>query len=309
MKSEPKTIRQVIIDKRLYGKRFFTIVVLPLILALIVQFVIEILLSSTPWLFYVPYLLVVVFVIFISAFLSKNHNKKRAEFLPMSYITIISAIFMSAISIYFSFIFSTENPLFAAIINSVIFVFAQTFLAFSLLNLFVIGSRSSVLYYMNVKSEIFEKKLEKWKEELNFPNTTKITSHLEECRYIIDLFEKGFFNLAVLWSCNIIGNIMDDTAEIIIDKYPEKTALFRVKKVNKAGQEFLTTERYPVQLANIGFYLQKNTKEFNLDMLWQIRNDIAHRNIKPTFFQTTETLEVLMTFLDEGPKLLNKQYQ
>jgi hypothetical protein len=309
MKSEEGKIRQVIFDKRLYGKRFLFVTMLPLLLALIVQLTVEILTSSTPWVFYIPYLFVTVFVVLISAFLSKNQNRKNTEFLPMGYITIIASIFMSGISIYFSFIFRPENPLFSVIINTVIMVFAQAFMAYSLLNLFVIGSRSSVLYSIDVKTEIIKKSVEKWEKELNIPNSTKIISHLEECKYLIDLFEKGFFNLTVVWSCNIIGNVMDDATEVIISECPEKLRLFRIKKIDKIGNEFLTTERYPVQLTNIGFNVQRNSKEFNLEMLWHIRNDIAHRNSKPTFFQTIETLKVLMAFLDEGPKLLNEQYQ
>jgi hypothetical protein len=68
-----------------------------------------------------------------------------------------------------------------------------------------------------------------------------------------------------------------------------------------------------VQLLNLGFSTQTikdcEGKKFNLEVLWQTRNDIAHRNEVPTFFMTIETLKVLVVFTKEIPKLLLSQLE
>jgi hypothetical protein len=221
---------------------------------------------------------------------------------------------LSAISIYFTFIFNPENKLIGLVLNLATFVFAQIAFVFSILNIIVIGQRVSLRNNVKLKDDFFDKGKERWEKELaGFPNLDGILENLNQGKYIAGLFERGSFDLTILWACNIMGNIVNTATDAIIDKFPVREELFRRKKVDRAGGIHIDFERYPIQLVNLGFFPQKRSEQdgenFNLEILWQTRNDIAHRNEKPSFFMTIETLRVLVSFTNEMPKLLASQME
>jgi len=316
MNQKLKTFTKVVGDKRLYEAGFFYVSFIPLVTGLITQFITQILPSRQSLVSFIPYVIAYFLIIAVSAIPAKNVSpaKKPFEFHPIGFKSTLALLFSSAISIYFTFVFNPENKPIGLIVNLVIFAFAQIAFAFSILNIAVIGQRVSLRNSVELRDDFFSKREERWKKELaGFPNLDSLVENLDQGKYIARLFEHGSFDLAILWACNIMGNIVNTATGAIIDKFPVKEELFRRKKVDRAGGTYIDFERCPVQLMNLGFSTQKRSEQdgekFNLEILWQTRNDIAHRNEKPSFFRTIETLRVLVSFTNDMPKLLLSQME
>ncbi|MBX5328604.1 MAG: hypothetical protein QHH18_07500 [Candidatus Bathyarchaeota archaeon] len=144
----------------------------------------------------------------------------------------------------------------------------------------------------------FIRQKEIWKNELKeFQNADKIIECLDDGRFIASLFDEGLFNLTILWSCNIMEKVIDAIVNEIIARNPEKRGLFRTEEGRPRN--------YPRQLENLGYKYSAVNKLFDVDTLWnKIRNNIAHHNYKPTFDETYETLNILVSFTREMPKML-----
>lgn len=316
MNQRLRTFKKLVADRRLYGASFFYVSFIPLVIGLITQFVTQILPRRQSPVFFLPYVVGYFLVIVFSAIPAKNVSaaKKFFAFHPIGFLSTLALLFLSSISIYFTFIFNPENRLMGLFVNLAVFIFAQVGFIFSVLNIAVIGQRVSLRNSVKLKDDFFKEGRERWEKELGgFPNLNKILENLDEGKYLAGLFERGSFDLVVLWSSNIIANIVDTATDVIIRRFPDKERLFRISKVNKAGETYVNSERYPVQLSNLGFSFQKGNEDekekFNLEILWQTRNDIAHRNEKPTFFETIETLQVMVSFTNDVPKLLLSQME
>jgi len=136
-----------------------------------------------------------------------------------------------------------------------------------------------------------------WESDLSgFSHADKIIKHLDDGRFIPKLFDKGLFNLTVLWSCNMMEKIIDAVVHEIIVLTPEKRDLFRTK------ERWLS---YPRKLKNLGYEYSAEDKSFDFPDLWnKLRNKIAHHNKRPTFDETYETLKILVSFTKETPKII-----
>ncbi len=177
----------------------------------------------------------------------------------------------------------------------------DTALLLAILQITVLGQRVSLRRSVPLTDDFFKKQKEEWRNNLQgFPNLDEILRSLDDGQYIAGLFEKGSFNLAVLWSCSTIEKIIDSTADGIISITPEKTSLFR--KQNGLPQH------YPSQLKILGYSLkiekQDNSEQMNIFTLWELRNKIAHDNYKPTFSETYCALTILVSVVHEFPKTL-----
>lgn len=149
----------------------------------------------------------------------------------------------------------------------------------------------------------FAKEKDRWKSEVGeFPNLDKILDSLDGGRFAAGLFDKGLFNLTILWSCNIMEEVVDAITEGIIIKSPEKKKLFRKESGSRLS--------YPLQLRSLGYEFcqkNKNIMQLNIDTLWhKVRNKIAHHNYKPTFDETNGTIVILTSFIKETPVILQK---
>lgn len=123
----------------------------------------------------------------------------------------------------------------------------------------------------------------------------KILDDLYEGRFVASLFDKGFFNFGILWSCSVMEKIVDVVAAEIVSKTPERASLFRYEGGRRRP--------YPEQLNNLGYGLEETRKKV-LWHVWEVRNEIAHRNHRPTFDETSEALRILISFTQEMPIIL-----
>lgn len=298
-KSRLKTMFDAIKDKNLYGRGFLYNSLFYLVFVLFVQTVINFLLNPQLLIIYVP---PYIGLILITAIFTKN----LIEFHPMAPMLAYLLLFTSALSKAFAYVASFPNvyfffPPFAQRL-SVLSISEGALLA-SVITIVVLGQRISLRNSVGLTNKFFDKEKDRWKSEVQeFPNFGKILENLDGGRFIAGLFDKGLFGLTILWSCNIMEEVIDAITDGIVSKDSEKKALFRTEE----GRSL----RYPLQLKNLGykFVLKHHTdNKFNVNILWhEVRRDIAHHNYKPTFYETNETLKILISFVRETPNILQK---
>ena len=127
---------------------------------------------------------------------------------------------------------------------------------------------------------------------------------IDNGKIVVTLFDRGSFNLAVLWSCNIMEEIIDAAADGIIQKDEQKKQLFRT--------EIGSPRRYPLQLKNLNYvHRQKRCRkneEMTVDDLWdKVRNRIAHHHYLPSFDETFGALIIFVSFMESFPETLKAE--
>jgi len=179
-----------------------------------------------------------------------------------------------------------------------VFSLSENAFVISIIMIVVSGQRASLRKSIGLNDDFFEKEKRTWENQLDgFPNLDRILENLDEGRLIASLFDKGFFNLVVLWSCNVMEEVVDATAKGVISKCPEKRQLFKTETGHGLP--------YPTQLKNLGYRSYQSNEEFNIDRLWnRLRNKIAHHNYRPSFDETNKALQVIVSFVKEMPTIL-----
>jgi hypothetical protein len=298
-KSRLKTMVDAIRDKNLYGRGFLYHSVYYLAFGLFVQCLIHFLLNPQLLIIYVP---LYIGLILITAIFTKN----LLEFHPMPPILAYLFLSTSALSKAFAYVapFPNVYPFFPPDAQrfAVIFVSEGALLA-SLVTIVVLGQRISLRNSVGLTDKFFDKEKDRWKSEVNeFPNFDMILESLNDGRFVPGLFDEGFFNLTILWSCNVMEKVVDTIIEGIVSKVPEKEVLFKTEEGRR--------QRYSLKLKKLDYkFILNHQKDntFNVNILWhEVRNDIAHRNYKPTFYETNETLKILISFVRETPTILRK---
>jgi len=292
IKSRPsfKAIR----DKNLYGRKFFSSGLFYLVFGIITQFFAYFLFAPQYLIVYIPLYFVAIFL--LSAPLAKN----LWEFHPMSfrlaYLMLLTSVFAKA---FVSFVPFPFHPTVNLLVWFIVLNISEAAFLSSLISIVVISQRGSLRTKIGLLDKLFDSEKDAWEKELKgFPNLDKILDNLNEGQFVANLFENGYFNLTVIWSCSVMEKTVDSTQDGIISKDPEKKKLFEGEEGNRLA--------YTRKLRNLGF----NDKDYQLDFerVWhKIRDRTAHHNYKPTFEETEETLKTLITFTKEMPKILRKQ--
>ena len=247
---------------------------------------------------YVP--LIFVFIIF-SPITSKNILRENNT---MSYgknfVFLVSAFLASLTPSLINF----ENSIFGATQLLTITTITSIALPLSSIQMLTLGQRVSIREHLKFTDDLFKKQKESWKEKVaSFPNYDEIIQNFDQGKYIPDLFDRGSFNLVILWSCIFMEKIIDASIEGIVSKNHEVESFFKRKNGSRKS--------YPVKLKNLTFGMNSNIcnkKEgITSEFLWHsLRNDIAHRNTRPTFTETYATLCYLLTFIQEMPNVLQE---
>jgi hypothetical protein len=201
-------------------------------------------------------------------------------------------------------------PLLAKFSNDVygLFQFLLTFsvstiaLIVAIVEVTVLGHRVSLRANLHLDDGFFKKQKMIWEKDLEgFPNSERIIEKIEDGKFIPVFFDRGSFNLVILWSCNVIEEIIDASVDGIIQKDPTKKLTF---KNEKGGPQ-----RYASQLKNLNYFhrqgIGRESEQMSIEDLWdKVRNPIAHHNYKPTFDQTFAALTIFVRFMREFPKTL-----
>lgn len=290
-------LRDVIVDKRLYGPVFFIKSGPLLLFGFIIQSYVLWVLNSQLLLAYVP---LAIFFVLMNSLAAKNTGK---EIPAMNYLLSFMFTLVSGLAYSTQFTFQFDNSIIGLFQLGITMAVIEAALILAIFQITILGQRISLRTSIKLTDDFFKKNKKKWQNELRgLPNLDEILRSLEDGRFIASLFDKGSFNLAVLWSCNTIEKIIDSTVDGIISKMSEdKKSSFR--------RENGTGTRYPIQLKVLGYSnkigKQDNEEHIDIEVLWgKIRNDIAHRNYKPTFSETYGTLIILVSFIEEFPKII-----
>lgn len=282
-----------ILDKNLYGGKFFFFSLPYLIIGLTIQLFFLWLNFRYLVIIYLPFFFALVLV---SGFATKNFGKEfHLMSLWFAYLLFITSVCTRAFAVVFPF----DATLLGFAQFFIVLMVSEVAFVISVIMIVVSGQRASLRKRIGLDDRFFEKGKHTWKNELvGFPNLDRIIQTLDEGQFLASLFEKGVFNLTILWSCNVMAKAIDAIADGIISKTPEKKHLFRTEK----GR----FRPYPTQLRNLGYTSYQDRNQFNVDTLWhKIRNKIAHHNYRPTFGETKATLELLISFVEEMPNILN----
>lgn len=277
-------------DRRLYGVVFFYRSLPFVVIGLVVQ--------SYVFALFFPQLLLVYVTVYItllvfSGLLAKNSGR---EFHAMDWSLAYIFLTTSILGLGFAFSANFEITPLGFLQAFLVVIVPETALLLSSIIITVLGQRVSLRYSFGMSDGVFGKARKRWEQELDtFPNLDNILSSLDEGRFVASLFDKGFFNLAILWSCNVMEKIVDATATEIVSQMPDKEPLFRYEGGRRRP--------YPEQLNNLGYGLQETYKTA-LWRVWDVRRKIAHYNHRPTFNETAEVLRTLISFAEEMPRIL-----
>ena len=283
-------------DRRLYGRSFFVRSAPFVGFGLFIQSVVLFVLNRQMLWIYVP---VYFGIILLSALAAKNSGR---EFHAMDYWLGLLFLLASVLAETFAFTAQVENTLFGFFQKLLMLSISNLALVVSILNIAVSGQRVSLRESVGLTDDFFGKQNKIWKDKLaGLPNLDKICDGLVDARFVAGLFDRGSFNLTVLWSCIVMEKIIDATADGIISKDPEKAVLFKTED----GR----SQNYPRQLKNLGYESCRENgdkkKSLDVDTLWNVlRNKVAHRNYTPTFHETYGALRILVSFMKEMPKTL-----
>jgi len=233
--------------------------------------------------------------VLITGFLTKNFSR---EFHPIGWFTSVILFLTSILAKSFGFTYSFEASLYGFSQWLFVLAISEIGFLFSLMNIIIIGQRQSLRKGLGLEDKFFDKEKEIWRKKLErFPNLDRILEGLDEGRVVHNLFDQGFFNLTILWSCNVIEEVVDAVVDVIISKDPKKETLFRNERDYRLP--------YPVQLRNLGYKSYQDKTEFNVGNLWHTRHKIAHRNYRPSYKETNGTLKILISFSKEIPSVLH----
>lgn len=296
-----RTLREVlsaVFDRRLYGTAFFAESIPLLAITFSVQVAVYVGLKSPMLYAYIP---LFVILVILSAIWSKNMSGKEAHSMGHFRIFLFSLASVMASLAPFT-VSKPPDPWLATAEFLLLYGISTLALTIAVVEITVYGQRISLRNSMKLDAKFFEKQKKAWAEKLtDFPNSDNIVNCIDGAKVVPQLFDNGSFGLALLWSCNIMEQTIDAIAEGMITIEPARQEMFRDQDNIRRG--------YPKQMGNLGFSpnLDKNRKDerISLEKLWHsVRNDFAHRNIRPTFQQTFGAMATLKSFIEEMPDIL-----
>jgi hypothetical protein len=286
-----------IFDRRLYGTAFFTSSVPLLILTFSIQMLVYVVLKTPMMYVYIP---LFVMLVMVSAFGSKNMTGREVHSMGHFRVFLFSIVSVMASLAPFT-VNKPSDPWLATAQFLFLYGISTIALTVAVVEITVYGQRISLRNSMKLDSEFFKKQKKIWAEKLSeFPNSDNIVSSINEGKAVPQLFDRGLFGLAVLWSWAVMEQTLDAVAEGVISREPAKREIFR----HKNGFRRAAVE----QMENLGFCPNlsenKDGEQITLKDLYSIRNDFAHRSVLPTFQQTFETMATLKSFVEEMPEIL-----
>jgi hypothetical protein len=299
---ELRQILHAILDKRLYGFSFFFSSGPLLAIGFLIEVIIYYVLNRQMLSFYV---LLFIALVLTSGLGSKNYVQTR-EVPNMGYFRGFLFLIASVLAAVTPFVFSFSQDIYGLFQFSLAFGISTAALTTAILEVTVLGQRVSLRKSIQLDEDFFKKQKKIWEEKLRgFPNLETILGCVDDGRVVVSLFDRGSFNLAVLWSCDVMEEIIDTAADGIIQKDEKKRELFRTEKGSP--------RRYPLQLKNFKYvHRQKSCRkneEMTVDKLWdKVRNRIAHYHYLPSFDETFGALIIFISFMENFPETLKAQY-
>jgi hypothetical protein len=296
-----RTLREVfsaIFDRRLYGPTFLIDSVPFLAVVFGVQVSIYIALNSVMLYVYVP---LFVMLVFVSGFGTKNMSFRR-EVHSMGQFRVFLFSLASVMASLAPFtVNKPADPLQASAEFLLLYGISTLALTVAIVEITIYGQRISLRKSMELTVDFFKKQKKIWTEKLaGFPNSDNIVNCIDSAPAVTELFDHGSFGLALLWSCAVMEQTIDAVAEGVISREPARREIFRHK--NNFRKAYLE------QMENLGFCpdlsKSRDDEKITLKNLYSVRNDFAHRNVRPTFQQTFGAMATLKSFVEKMPEIL-----
>jgi hypothetical protein len=203
---ELQQILHAILDKRLYGFSFFFSSGPLLAIGFLIEVIIYYVLNRQMLPFYV---LLFIALVLTSGLASKNYVQTR-EVPNMGYFRGFLFLIASVLAAVTPFLFrfpQNLNGLFQFLLT---FSISAVALIVAIVEVTVYGQRVSLRKSIQLDEDFFKKQKKIWEEKLEgFPNLEKMLDCVYNGRIVVSLFDRGSFNLAVLWSCNVMEEIID----------------------------------------------------------------------------------------------------
>jgi len=284
----------LLLDKRLYGSWYILMGLGYLLMGLFLNILI----------FYKEdlYRAIIYSIIYFGAFLitglfSKNVGRKQFHFIGWEFSVLFFLISLFAKGFMILTTYGRVFPPFFEL--ALIGIITEAGFLISLISIVVKSQRISLRNSLGLVNDIFNRNRKIWENKLtNFPNYTNILKEIEQIKIVIELFDWGFFNLVILWSCNTMEQIIEAVKKQLISIDPNNRTLFLTEEGDRI--------RFSKILNNLGFSYNDESG-FNEKKLWHdIRNDITHRNKIPSYKETESAIKLLISFLNEMPDLLIK---
>ena len=166
---------------------------------------------QTSTLFLVIYLFFSILFFLLSGLMAKNVNK---QFHVMNWYFFIVFFLTSVLAKGYMFTTQYKTGVFGLIEFLLIFLLSEATYVISLLFLTVRIQRISLRDNIGLKDDFFKNQRKDWNQNLSMlSNKEKISNILDQGSIVYTLFDYGFFNYALLWSCNIMEKIIDDLKE------------------------------------------------------------------------------------------------
>jgi hypothetical protein len=287
------------IDRRLYGRSFFVNSVPFLAVIFILKITIYISLNSPMLYIHVPLFFTLVIV---SGFGSKNMSSHKREIHSMGRFRVFLFTLISVMASVAPFIVSQpSDPWQATAQYPLLYGISTLALTIAVVEITIYGQRISLRMSLELTDDFFKNQKEIWAEKLaDFPNSDNIVNCLDGVPAVTASFDHGSFGLALLLSFAVMEQTLDEVAEGVISREPEKRGIFRHKKGFRRS--------FVDQIENLGFHpdLRKSREDEKIPLkeLYLVRNDFAHRSILPTFQQTFGAMATLKSFVEEMPGIL-----
>jgi hypothetical protein len=239
-------------------------------------------------------------LVLVSAFGSKNMTRREVHSMGHFRVFLFSIVSVMASLAPFT-VNQPSDPWLATAQFLFLFSISTIALTIAVVEITMYGQRISLRNSMKLDSKFFKKQQKIWSEKLSeFPNSENIVSSIDEGKAVLELFDRGSFGHAILWSWAVMERTLDAVADGVISREPARREIFRHRNNYRKG----TVE----QLENLGFCPNlsesRDNEPLTLKNLYDVRNDFSHRSVLPTFQQTFETMATLKSFVEEIPGIL-----
>jgi hypothetical protein len=209
----------------------------------------------------------------------------------------------SLLAFGFSLMATYTNMLFGSFMAIFVPVIAMVAIYVSVVITSLKCQRVSLRTSIGLSDNFIDAQKKKWKTTLNsFPHCDELIKELDSAHYSCTLFDRGAFNLTVLWSCNVMEKIIDTSINGITEQNPNMEQNFK-------KNDGRWSDSYSKKLKNFGYVhkqrMCRKSEQRTIEKLWHdIRIKIAHKTKLPSFDETYGTLAIFVAFIEEFPKTL-----
>jgi hypothetical protein len=252
------------------------------------------------WFLAILFTVAVLVYIAISSLCAKNFRRNEVQGIPQ-YIALLFFI-ISFLGFGFYLIYPYENSIIGVFESALLFGLSSLAIFVSAFIMGLRGQRVHLRSRIGLDDNFIGRQKELWTQQLQgFPNASNIIKELDSGKRIASLFDRGSFDLAILWSCSVMEGVINATIKEICKRDSDKRRLFRTPEgIPMSPHNKLAVFNYTHKYRPC-----RKKEEITTKTLWkELRNPIAHDTKAISFEETYGALMIFVSFLEEFPKTL-----